>query len=253
VIDLHSHVLPGIDDGPRTLEGSLELARAATAAGIDTLVATPHVSTAHPNDAETIARRRDELASAIEREGLELELLGGAEIAVSHIGEIAPEELFRLSLGGGPYLLVEPPYAPLAAGVEGIVREQLARGHRVLLAHPERCPGFQRDPRIVEDLVADGVLTSITAGSLGGRFGGSVRRFAISLLERDLVHNVASDAHDHVRRPPGIADEVREAGFGGLCDWLAQEVPAAILSGARIPPRPAVARSTRRWPFRSRH
>ncbi len=78
----------------------------------------------------------------------------------------------------------------------------------------------------------------MTAGSLVGRFGGEVRRFARRLVEQGLVHNVASDAHDAVRRPPGMAADLREAGLGGLTDWLTQAVPAAILSGEEIPARP---------------
>jgi protein-tyrosine phosphatase len=251
VIDLHCHVLAGIDDGPASIDGSLALARAAAEGGTRTLLATPHVNATHPNDATTIAALRDELAGLLAAEGIPLELRAGAEIAVTHVSEMEPEELARLSLGGGPYLLIEPPYAPIATGVEGIVNELLARGHRVLLAHPERCPGFQRDPGIVERLVDAGVLTSITATSLAGRFGGTVRRFAVRLLEQELVHNVASDAHDEVRRPPSIAPELRQAGLGALGEWLTEEVPAAILAGEEIPPRPhhglAAAGGRRRW------
>jgi protein-tyrosine phosphatase len=238
VIDLHSHVLPGIDDGPPTIEGSLALARAAAEAGTTTLVATPHVNATHPNDPATIGALRDELAARLAAEGIALELRAGAEIAVSHVSEIAPPELAQLSLGGGPYLLIEPPYAPLATGVDAIVVDLLARGHEVLLAHPERCPGFQRDPGMVERLVDEGALTSITSASLAGRFGGTVRRFAVRLLERGLVHNVASDAHDDVRRPPGIEHDLEQAGFGALAEWLTLQVPAAILAGEEIPPRP---------------
>jgi protein-tyrosine phosphatase len=250
VIDLHCHVLAGIDDGPQTIDGSLELARAAAEAGTDTLLATPHVNETHPNGAATIAALRDALAARLAAEGIPLELRAGAEIAVSHVSALEPDELARLSLGGGPYLLIEPPYAPLATGVDVIVRGLLGRGHRVLLAHPERCPGFQRDPAMVERLVDEGVLTSITAASLVGRFGGTVRRFAVHLLERGLAHNVASDAHDHVRRPPGLANDIEEAGFGALSEWLTEEVPAAILAGEEIPQRPQHALAgagTRRW------
>jgi protein-tyrosine phosphatase len=255
VIDLHSHVLPGIDDGPKTVEGSLELARAAAEAGTATLLATPHVNATHPNDAATIAALCERLATRLAAEDIPLELRPGAEIAVTHVSALAPEELARLTLGGGPYLLIEPPYAPIAAGVEAIVLDLLAHGHRVLLAHPERCPGFQRDPAIVERLVGEGVLTSITATSLAGRFGGGVRRFALRLIERGLAHNVASDAHDHVRRPPGIARDLQDAGLAGLSGWLTEEVPAAILAGEEIPPRPQVALAgagARRWWRRGR-
>jgi protein-tyrosine phosphatase len=251
LIDLHSHVLPGIDDGPATLEGSLTLARAAVAGGTRTLVATPHVSSRYPNELETIAEGVDELAALLQEEGIALELLAGAEIAITRLGEIEPSQLHRLGLGGGPWLLVEPPFNPVATGLDTIVRDLLRRDHSVLLAHPERCPAFHRDPGMLTSLVQEGVLTSITSGSLVGRFGGQVRRFALALMESELVHNVASDAHDHSGRPPSIADELRAAGFDGLGEWLAQEVPAAILAGDEIPPRPAFSRSrSGRWPWR---
>lgn len=240
VIDLHTHVLPGIDDGPETVEGSMALARAAVAAGTRTLVATPHVSWQHPNEAATIFRLMDELNERLIAEGVALDVRPGAEIAMTILGDIEPAQLSLLSLGGGPWLLVEPPFTPVAAGLDAIVLDLQRQGHRVLLAHPERCPALHRDPRMLGSLARAGVLMSITAGSLVGRFGGEVRRFALELVREELVHNVASDAHDVERRPPGMMSELEQAGLAPLAGWLTEEVPAAILAGEKIPPRPAV-------------
>jgi protein-tyrosine phosphatase len=125
-----------------------------------------------------------------------------------------------------------------------------------VLAHPERCPALHREPRLVGSLVRGGVLTSVTAGSLTGRFGGEVRRFARRLVEEGLVHNVASDAHDALRRRPTLGADLREAGLGALAEWLTQAVPAAILSGEEIPSRPKSATTrdprTRRMRWRRR-
>jgi protein-tyrosine phosphatase len=255
VIDLHSHVLPGIDDGPATLDGSVTLARAAVAAGTRTLVATPHVNSRYPNDAATIAGLVAQVAARLEQEGIPLQLRPGAEIAVTRLAEIEPSQLHRLGLGGGPWLLVEPPFTAVATGLDTMIGDLLRRDHRVLLAHPERCPAFHRDPDMLTALARDGVLTSITAGSLAGSFGGEVRRFARGLMEAELVHNVASDAHDHLERPPSVLAELRAAGFVALGEWLTQDVPAAILAGDDVPRRPAIdlARSrSRRWPWRPR-
>ena len=241
MIDLHCHVLPGIDDGPPTIEGSVALARAAAVAGVATLVATPHVSARYRNDATTIMRLVDELNAHLASEGVELEILPGAEIAITSVTEIEPSELPSLGLGGGPWLLMEPPFAPIVAGLENTLISLQREGHRILLAHPERCPAFHRDPAMLESLVSSGVLTSVTAGSLVGQFGSDVRRFALRLMRDGLAHNVASDAHDHVKRPPGIAAELERAGLAPLTDWLTRAVPTAILSGdERIPPRPIV-------------
>jgi len=240
VIDLHCHVLPGIDDGPTTIADSIALVRAAAAGGTRTMVATPHVSWHYPNDAATIAQLTDELNERLRREGIAVEILTGAEIAMTRADEIKPEELARLSLGDGPWLLLEPPFTPIVTGLDGVIVKLQGAGHRVLLAHPERCPAFHRDPSALESLVQAGVLTSITAGSLVGRFGGEVRRFARRLVEQGLVHNVASDAHNTIKRPPGMASELAEAGLEALADWLTRAVPHAILRGTEIPVSPAL-------------
>jgi protein-tyrosine phosphatase len=241
MIDLHCHALAGIDDGPETIAGSIELARAAERVGISTLVATPHVSWRYENTADVIARGVAELNERLAEEGVDVEVLTGAEIAMTRIGDIAPAELDRLTLGGGGWLLVEPPFAPAAGGLDAILLELRRRGRRILLAHPERCPAFHRDPGMLASLVRGGILTSITAGSLVGRFGEAPRRFALNLLREGMAHNVTSDAHDAVQRGPGMASELEQAGFGPLTDWLTREVPSAILAGEEtVPARPAV-------------
>jgi protein-tyrosine phosphatase len=239
VIDLHCHVLPGIDDGPRTIEESVELARAAEAAGIQTIVATPHVSSRYRNRAQGIARLVAELNERLGREGIAVEIRTGAEIALTAISELEPGELSRLALGGGGWLLVEPPFTPVAPGIEGAIVDLRRAGHELVLAHPERCPAFQREPRMLRQLASAGVLMSITAGSLSGRFGGDVKRFAHQLVQEGLIHNAASDAHDLKGRPPGIARELERANLASMTGWLAEEVPRAILTGSEIPSAPA--------------
>jgi protein-tyrosine phosphatase len=249
LIDLHCHVLPGIDDGPASLEDSVALARAAAAGGTTTIVATPHVSWSTPNEAATIARLVQELNARLEHEGLHLRVRPGAEVAITRAVDLSADELSGLSLGGGPWVLIEPPFSPIAAGLEGLLERLRRDGQQIVIAHPERCPGFHRDPDSLARLVEAGALTSITASSLGGRFGREVRRFAHQLVERGLVHNVASDAHDAVSRPPALADELRRSGHEWLAGWAAEEVPAAILAGEPIPPRPErpVGRARHWW------
>ncbi len=239
MIDLHCHVLAGIDDGPETIEGSLALARVAAELGTRTIVATPHVSFRYPNDSATIARLVQETNEAFALAGLPLNVLAGAEIALTRAAELVPEELSALSLGEGPWLLVECPLTPIATGLDTQIHRLQDEGRRVVLAHPERCPAFQREPRMLESLVDGGVLTSVTAGSLVGEFGGPVKRFALELVDAELIHNVASDAHDPEQRRPSIAGELEQAGLGAMAEWLTEAVPAAILAGEEeIPPRP---------------
>jgi protein-tyrosine phosphatase len=238
MIDLHCHLLPGIDDGPPDIEGSLAMARRALRAGIETVVATPHVNSRYPNEPRTIAEGLANVREALAREQLELDVRPGAEIAVSYLAETDTSGIGALSLGGGGWLLIEPPFATVASGLVTAVQGLLWDGHRVVLAHPERCPAIHRDPSIVRTLVDDGVLMSLTAGSLAGRFGSQARRLALALLREEMAHNVTSDSHDAGNRPPSIAPEVQQAGFGDLLGWLSEEVPSAILAGGPVPVRP---------------
>lgn len=255
MIDLHCHVLPGIDDGPDSIEDSLGMARSAVAAGIRTIVATPHVSSRYDNTATTIAAAAAALRQRLAAGGVELELLAGAEVALTKVAELEDSQLAALRLGGSQWLLLEPPFSPVAGALEGVVASLQGAGHRILLAHPERCPAIQRHPDVLERLVLQGVLSSVTAGSLTGQFGSTVRALAMHLIEEGLVHNVASDAHDNTSRPPEIARALQRAGLGELTQWFCEDVPAAILAGdEHIPVRPDIASgshgrrpSARRW------
>ena len=240
MIDLHCHLLPGIDDGPADMAGSLELARGQVAAGVSLVTVTPHVTWDLPdNDAPRIRAGVAELQAAVTAAGIELEVRTGGELAITRAADFGDDELRELSIGGAsPWLLVESPLSASASGFEAVLLHLQMRGHRLLLAHPERCPAFQRDPASLQRCVQAGMLTSLTAGAFVGRFGSTVQRFARSLAAQGLVHNVASDAHDAVRRPPGMRAELEEAGFGAQAQWWTEEVPAALLAGTPIPPGP---------------
>jgi protein-tyrosine phosphatase len=242
VIDLHTHILPAVDDGPRTLEGSLDLARAAVAAGTRTALATPHVNDDRSIDAERVAAGLHELRPALAAAEIPLEVLPGGEIAIWRLADLDDAALRSLALGGGPYLLIESPFSPVVGDFEPLVLDLMMRGHRVLLAHPERCPAFQRDPARLERLVDAGVLVQVTAGSMTGGFGSTVRRFTTDLLRQGLAHVVASDAHDAVRRPPGQTAGFSALGVEAQRQWMTEDVPRAILDGAPLPERPPLPR-----------
>ncbi len=250
MIDLHCHILPGIDDGPPTIEDALALARVAADCGTRIVVATPHVSWEYPNTYRGIADAVDDLNTRLRAEGIGLEVRTGAELAMTRVAAIEADELERLALGGGRWLLVEPPFTPVVTGLDSLVSQLQQRGYSVLLAHPERCMAFHSDRAILERIVAGGALTSITAGSLDGRFGSSVRRFAFQLLDDQMVHNVASDSHDAIKRPPTVLAELQRAGLESLARWLTVEVPEAILEGGEIPQRPATESSAPRRGWR---
>ena len=123
-----------------------------------------------------------------------------------------------------------------------------------MLAHPERCPAFQQSPERVQRLVEQGFLCSITAGSIAGRFGGTVQRFTLELIARGWVHNISSDMHDTLRRPPGLLADIASVerelpGLAAQSGWYTQTAPAAILAGSPLgePPDPPQRRRRRWW------
>jgi protein-tyrosine phosphatase len=255
VIDLHTHVLPGIDDGPATVEGSIELARGAVADGVTTLVATPHIAWDLPhNDGPRIAAAVETLEAQLAEAGVDVTVRTGGELALTRAVALSEAELRGLGLGGGEWLLAECPLSANAMGFDAALLAIAGRGHRIVLAHPERSPMLQKDPELLRRLVGDGMLTSITAGALLGRFGSTVKRFALWMLEEDLVHNVASDAHDARRRPPGMREALAAAdaelpGVAERVEWLTLSVPRAILDGGSIPDAPGPVPRRRRRGF----
>jgi protein-tyrosine phosphatase len=251
LIDLHSHILPGLDDGPPSLDGSRDLALAAVAAGTRKMVATPHVGPPHGVDPAEIEPATSLLREHLAERRIPLVVLPGAEITAERAGQLDEGILARLGLGGSRWLLIEPPFTGPVA-LEPLVLQLQAGGFGVVLAHPERCAALRLDPAQLDRLLRLGVLTSVTAASLSGRFGGRVQDFALTLLERGWVHNVASDAHDALRRPPGLDEGLAAAGrkLQGVRDlraYLVQELPAALLSDEALPPPPAAPTRRRRW------
>lgn len=244
VIDLHSHILPGLDDGPDTVEGSVALARAAVAAGTTTMVATPHVDDSYSLEPVRIGPAVAELSAQLRSAGVALDLLAGGEVTLARLSELDEDALAAVRIGEGPYVLLETPFT-----TAGHFDEQAfalsVRGQPIVLAHPERCPLFQHDPRRLSTLVEAGVLVSMSVGSVAGAFGRRVRSFALELLREGLAHNVASDAHDDARRPPDVLGVLARAepDLGDLSDltpWLTEAVPNAILTGQELPHRPAL-------------
>lgn len=246
MIDLHCHLLPGIDDGPVDVEATVAMARAQVAAGVRTVVCTPHVTHGLPNDAATIGAALDATRTALADAGVPLEVLPGAEIGLTKAADLDDHALRTLALAGGPWLLVEAPLRS-TAGVDLVVQGLMLRGHRVIVGHPERSPFFQRDVGALRRLVTGGALVQVTTGSLAGRFGSTARKVADELLREGLVHNVASDAHDVARRPPGLRGPLEQAGWGALAAWTTEAVPAAVVRGAeRLPDTPPPVAGPRR-------
>ncbi|HEX6713815.1 MAG TPA: CpsB/CapC family capsule biosynthesis tyrosine phosphatase [Thermoleophilaceae bacterium] len=236
MIDLHSHLLPGIDDGAPDMEASVAMGRAAVAGGVDAIVATPHVSLMYRNDPLTFGERVAQVQAALDAADVELRVHKGAELSHAMLLELSDESLAACVLGDGDFILFEPPLNGPVPFIDRMVSDLQQKGFKVLIAHPERIGAFQRRIDLVDKLVVQGCLTSVTAGSVAGQFGGTVKRFTQELFARGLVHNLASDAHDAEWRSPALRPTLEQAvaelpELEGRLDYLTVEVPQAILAG----------------------
>jgi protein-tyrosine phosphatase len=244
MIDLHCHILPAVDDGPRLIEQSVELARLLERDGVRAAVATPHLRDDHPGVlAGELADRCRLLEEELRRAGVKLQIVPGGEVDIVWGLEAQEDDLRRVSFAQrGKDLLVETPYGPLPSNFEELLFRLTVKGYRILLAHPERNPSFQEDPKRLAALVRRGVLTQVTATSLFGRARHSRSgRLAKWLMREGIVHVLASDAHgpDIPGRVSLLAAlrVVREL-VGPSADWLVTDAPAAVLAGEPLPPTP---------------
>jgi protein-tyrosine phosphatase len=246
VIDLHSHVLPGLDDGTADLDEALALCEAAAAEGITVLAATPHVRHDYP----TTPEQMESALAALREAGPAVEVVPGGELDLAELDR-SQEELARFGLGGrDDTLLVETPYVGWPLDLADRLFRLRVHGFRVVLAHPERNADVQARPELLEPIVGAGTLVQLTASSVDGRLGANSKRCSHVLLDRGLAHLVASDAHAPSVRAVGLRGAVQEVGEE-LGRWLTVDVPQALLDGGEPPPRPVV-RARRRSLFRRR-
>jgi protein-tyrosine phosphatase len=246
VIDLHSHLLHGLDDGARDLGQAVAMARSMVEDGVKVVAATPHVHPRYRTPVGEMERALLELRAALAEAGVALEVLPGGEIALDELDGLSPQERRRFGLGGNPSLLLLefPLYGwplSLEATVSGLQRE----GVRCVLAHPERNPDVQEDPGRLERIVELGAVPQLTAAAVDGRMGKRQAKCAFDLLERGLAFLVASDAHAPGVREAGLSAARGAVGDEALGRWLTEDVPAALLAGEPLPQRPAAPRKRR--------
>jgi protein-tyrosine phosphatase len=252
-VDIHAHVLPGIDDGPDDLEQSLAMVRAAVDSGTATIASTPHLRSDFPDvHVHELAGRCQTLRDAIEREQIPLTLISGAEVSLTWAVDATDEELALASYGQhGADLLIETPTRKLH-GMDRFLRALRGKGYRVTLGHPERSLDFQRDDGPLRKLVADGVRLQLNADSVLGAGGGhGTERLARKLLTDGVAHVIASDGHRGTRWRPvtrleAAVELAAELVGPERARWMAQTAPAAILEGAELPDAPAPIEQPRR-------
>ena len=212
MIDTHVHILPGVDDGPETIEESLALAHALVQEGIRCAVATPHYNDEFPQrPAAEIRWRVDALQQELDRHGIPLRLFAGHEALIKP-GLVEDIQAGRLAtLNGSRYLLLELWNTTWLPQTERVIFDLRVHGIVPILAHPERYRAIQKDPDRLAALQRQGVLAQLTASSLIGMQGNTTRRCAEFLLKKGLISCIASDAHGSHRRPPGVVAGLQRA------------------------------------------
>ena len=247
MIDLHSHILPGLDDGSRTVEDARALARRAAEDGVTAIAATPHVRSDYPTRPEEMERGVSRLREDFLEQGIDVEVLPGGEIDLGMLASLDDDGLRRFTLAAsGRYLLVEFPYTGWPAGLEETVYALGLRGLLAVLAHPERNREVQSNPGRLAEAVRMGALVQLTAASVDGRIGRSSQAAAQKLLELGLAHVLASDAHTPDIREAGLAAAAEALEDDGLARFLTVEAPSAIVAGEPVPDPPRKSRR-RRW------
>lgn len=232
--DLHVHILPSFDDGPKKLEESLSMARAFASSGFAGVVATPHfVPGLYEPEPEEIEAKVSFLREALAREGVALEVYPGAEYRLSpEVVRLAEEGKVATIGGSKRYLLVELPFEGVPPFAEEALFALMLAGFTPVVAHPERCAGLAGNEGRLAAWVERGVLLQLTAGSLAGLFGPDVRRFSEVLLRRGLVHFVATDAHCAGKR---LAAAREVAGLlGARGEVLLSSNPASAIKGLPV-------------------
>jgi len=235
-VDLHCHLLPGVDDGARTPQDSLAMARALVAIGVSTVAVSPHAR-AGCAPVEVCRERLEALRSALAHEGIPLVLELGAENALVEegfldgLGTPAARPVHR-----GPYVLVELPYSSPVPALPTLVFQMMRRGVIPLFAHPERCLELQRPGRAAE-VVALGARLQLDLGAVSGRYGPVARRTARLLLDEGLYAVAATDLHAPSGAPRWIEQalaDLRACAGDAAVGRLFRDGPVRVLAGEPV-------------------
>lgn len=254
MIDLHAHILPGLDDGAKDLDDALNMCRIAAQDGITAIIATPHMSSGNPLRRPGVLSAIKALQEKVNSSVIPLRILPGAEI---HLDPDLPEraaggEIVTIA-DAGKYILVEFSRDVIPIGAEDVLFNLRILGLRPIITHPERNLAIQADPDLLVPLIYAGNATQITAASLTGEFGGDARRCAEIMVKRRMAHVVATDAHSTLYRRPILSEArkvIAELSGDDEADAAFITRPKAIIEGRELAlPEPHVSKrpSFRRW------
>ncbi len=238
VVDLHCHVLPGIDDGARDLDDAIAMARQAQNDGIAAICATPHIRSDHDVRITELPARLAQLAAAVAHAGCSTQILSGGEVSVNALANLDDDELTAVTLGGsGRWILLEPATGPLDDRLDAAVDDLRARGFRALIAHPERHPAPDLVQRL-RRLAVHGALVQTTAAFLTEASSGPAMA---ALARAGVLHVLGSDSHSSLAgRPVALSGALDVLGtidtVAAHLEWIARTAPAAILRGDELTP-----------------
>ncbi|MFN8216882.1 MAG: CpsB/CapC family capsule biosynthesis tyrosine phosphatase [Solirubrobacterales bacterium] len=231
-VDLHCHILPAIDDGARDLADSIAMARQAAADGIEAVCATPHIRHDHDVRIDEVEDRVGALNAELRLAGVAVRVLSGGEVAETAVAALSEEELAQVSLGAGRWILLEPAPGPLGESLLDHVEALAGRGHRCLIAHPERHLSADMFERMAA-LVEAGALIQATADFfLREQMAAGMEAMAAA----GLVHVLSSDSHSALagrplRLGPALARLAEIEPVAAHLEWIAETAPRAIVAG----------------------
>ncbi|GAM16226.1 tyrosine-protein phosphatase [Mesobacillus selenatarsenatis] len=237
MIDIHCHILPGIDDGAQSMEDTIKMARAAVDEGIHTIIATPHhKNSKYDNPKEFILPIVEEVNTVLNNEGVDLKVLPGQEVRLygDVIEGIEKNEL--LSLNNTQYLFIEFPSNHVPRYAERLLFDLQLKEVTPIIVHPERNQEIIERPEVLYNLVKKGALTQVTASSVSGHFGKKIRNFSYQLIEANLTHFIASDAHNVGNRGFKMAEtmELIESKYGIDLVYYFQENAELLVQGNHV-------------------
>lgn len=234
MIDLHCHILPGIDDGAADLGVAVAMARAFVADGVTAVACTPHILPGvYHNTGPQIRQAIHDLQQELDAQGVALQLTTGADVHVVPDFVAGLRSGHLLSLADSRYVLVEPPHHVAPPRLHDLFFQLIVAGYVPILTHPERLGWIKSHYAAIQELARSGTWMQITAGSLAGGFGKTARYWAERMLDEGLVHILATDAHDTRRRPPNLSQgrEIAAKWIGdGEAEHLVLTRPLGIIS-----------------------
>ncbi|KUP04308.1 tyrosine protein phosphatase [Bacillus coahuilensis m2-6] len=237
MIDIHSHILPGIDDGAKTIEDSLDMARVAAREGIRSIIATPHHQNGQwNNERDRILLKVEEVNQAIVKEGIDVKILPGQEVRLygELLGDLAQGTL--QTLNSSSYLFIEFPSSSVPRYAKQMLFDLQLQGITPVIVHPERNAELIERPSKLYDFVNNGALTQVTAASVAGAFGKKIQKFSFDLVKANLTHFVASDAHNTTTRGFKMSEafDLIEKKFGPDAVYFFKENAELLVDGQNV-------------------